>query len=465
MLPAHPASTHYLGQSASSEAFPTYDSAHQNSNGFTPRSLHWSNSSGSIAEGLHIANGEAWGNASRNGIPLNTNGSSASLNGSQGSYLHHQRDRSLSDMGPHSQATYRGLSLPPSDHSPQYSTEAYQHQAGTLYAVANEHQPITPLPPHFQFPTTTLRHSLPAQHPFQNQSPNAAISLETQPSLDGNAPPAPRSTLWFGDLEPWMDVEYFNQVCRMMGWENVVIKMPQVHSQLQGDSGHGPLQPNNPGYCFLTFPNQAHAMSVYSQLGQSAQPVTMPNSKRTFNVNWATLSTPIPPATLSNLPSKHSMEPAGYRAGSVGDSRNAEKERLGQASSAQFTGPGSLAVLNSFYPSSQNSNTPNPSPASRHQEYSIFVGDLAPETTNSDLIAVFRDPILGLRSDREPRFIRPFTSCKSAKIMVDPVLGVSKGYGFVRFSEEADQQRALIEMQGLYCLSRPSELLPNYHVS
>ncbi|KAJ7731481.1 hypothetical protein B0H14DRAFT_2409434, partial [Mycena olivaceomarginata] len=74
------------------------------------------------------------------------------------------------------------------------------------------------------------------------------------------------------------------------------------------------------------------------------------------------------------------------------------------------------------------------------KEYSIFVGDLAPETSNSDLVAVIH---------------LPFASCKSAKIMLDPVTGVSRGYGFVRFADEADQQRALIQMHGLYCLSRP----------
>ncbi|KAJ7871811.1 hypothetical protein B0H14DRAFT_201810 [Mycena olivaceomarginata] len=94
------------------------------------------------------------------------------------------------------------------------------------------------------------------------------------------------------------------------------------------------------------------------------------------------------------------------------------------------------------------------------KEYSIFVGDLAPETSNSDLVAVFRNPVLGLRNDRAPKFIRPFASCKSAKIMLDPVTGVSRGYGFVRFTDEADQQRALIEMHDLYCLSRPMRISP-----
>ena len=67
------------------------------------------------------------------------------------------------------------------------------------------------------------------------------------------------------------------------------------------------------------------------------------------------------------------------------------------------------------------------------KEYSIFVGDLATEVSNSDLVAMFRNPVLGLRNDREPRFIHPFLSCKSAKIMLDPVTGVSRGYGFVRY--------------------------------
>ncbi|KAJ7817069.1 hypothetical protein B0H13DRAFT_1518239, partial [Mycena leptocephala] len=56
--------------------------------------------------------------------------------------------------------------------------------------------------------------------------------------------------------------------------------------------------------------------------------------------------------------------------------------------------------------------------------------------------------------------IRPFASCKNAKIMLDPITGVSRGYGFMRFTDEGEQQRALIEMNGLYCLSRPMRIAP-----
>jgi len=46
----------------------------------------------------------------------------------------------------------------------------------------------------------------------------------------------------------------------------------------------------------------------------------------------------------------------------------------------------------------------------------------------------------------QSRFRLP--SCKSAKIMTDARTGQSRGYGFVRFSDESDRRWALGEMQG-----------------
>jgi RNA recognition motif-containing protein len=42
--------------------------------------------------------------------------------------------------------------------------------------------------------------------------------------------------------------------------------------------------------------------------------------------------------------------------------------------------------------------------------------------------------------------------------MTDPISGMSRGYGFVRFADEGDQQRALTEMQGVYCGNRPMRI-------
>lgn len=79
----------------------------------------------------------------------------------------------------------------------------------------------------------------------------------------------------------------------------------------------------------------------------------------------------------------------------------------------------------------------------RGPEFSIFVGDLGPEVNEYVLVSIFQNR---------------FPSCKSAKIMSDPISGLSRGYGFVRFSDEADQQRALTEMQGVYCGNRPMRI-------
>ena len=79
----------------------------------------------------------------------------------------------------------------------------------------------------------------------------------------------------------------------------------------------------------------------------------------------------------------------------------------------------------------------------RGPEHSIFVGDLGPEVNEYVLVSLFQNK---------------YPSCKSAKIMTDPISGMSRGYGFVRFSDEADQQNALQQMQGVYCGNRPMRI-------
>lgn len=79
----------------------------------------------------------------------------------------------------------------------------------------------------------------------------------------------------------------------------------------------------------------------------------------------------------------------------------------------------------------------------RGPEFSIFIGDLAPDVTEFALHQLFQSR---------------YPSCKSAKIMTDPVTNTSRGYGFVRFSDESEMLRALTEMQGFYCGSRPMRI-------
>ncbi|CCD23843.1 Nam8p NDAI_0C01820 [Naumovozyma dairenensis CBS 421] len=71
--------------------------------------------------------------------------------------------------------------------------------------------------------------------------------------------------------------------------------------------------------------------------------------------------------------------------------------------------------------------------------YSVFVGDLAANVTEGQLFDLF---------------ISRFQSTCHAKIVHDPVTRASKCYGFVKFNDLRDQQRALVEMQGIFLNGR-----------
>lgn len=72
-------------------------------------------------------------------------------------------------------------------------------------------------------------------------------------------------------------------------------------------------------------------------------------------------------------------------------------------------------------------------------EYSIFVGDLPQNINEQILLHTFKSK---------------YPSCTSVKIMVDQSTGNIKGYGFVKFLNEEEQKRSLIEMQGFVLLDR-----------
>lgn len=76
-------------------------------------------------------------------------------------------------------------------------------------------------------------------------------------------------------------------------------------------------------------------------------------------------------------------------------------------------------------------------------DLSIFVGDLAIDVTDAML---------------QETFASRFSSIKGAKVVIDSNTGRSKGYGFVRFSDENERTRAMTEMNGVYCSSRPMRI-------
>jgi RNA recognition motif-containing protein len=73
-------------------------------------------------------------------------------------------------------------------------------------------------------------------------------------------------------------------------------------------------------------------------------------------------------------------------------------------------------------------------------DFTIFVGDLAADVTDFMLQETFR---------------AHFPSVKGAKVVIDRLTGRTKGYGFVRFGDESEQLRAMTEMNGAFCSTRP----------
>ena len=76
-------------------------------------------------------------------------------------------------------------------------------------------------------------------------------------------------------------------------------------------------------------------------------------------------------------------------------------------------------------------------------DISVYVGDLDPNVTDSVLLDAFN---------------MYYKSIISANVIVDPITKISKKYGFVKFSSSEDAQRAILEMNGKYILSRPIKL-------
>ncbi|KAJ3004892.1 UNVERIFIED_CONTAM: tRNA selenocysteine 1-associated protein 1, partial [Siphonaria sp. JEL0065] len=170
-----------------------------------------------------------------------------------------------------------------------------------------------------------------------------------------------KTTLWMGELEPWMDENYIRQLWNSIG-ENVTVKM--IRDKMTGQSA---------GYCFVDFGNNTSAGRQLATLQGSM----IPGTNRVFRLNWAS-------------------------GGGLVDRR----ENIGQ-------------------------------------EFSIFVGDLGQEVNDIVLLNTFQ---------------ARYESVKSARVVLDPMTGMSRGYGFVKFASDLDSQRAMTEMNGQFCGSRPMRI-------
>lgn len=212
-----------------------------------------------------------------------------------------------------------------------------------------------------------------------------------------------------GELEPWVDENFIRSLWFGMG-EQVNVKM--IRDKFTG---------SNAGYCFVDFQTPEAAAKALALNGQM-----IPNSSRPFKLNWA---------SGGGLADRRYVDPTRqiklliYRVDPMSFDRQFD---LIESVKQDWRMLG--RVFKADLPDSRDDRGP---------EYSIFVGDLGPEVNEFALMSLFQNK---------------YPSCKSAKIMTDPITGLSRGYGFVRFTSEEEQQRALTEMQGVYCGNRPMRI-------
>ncbi|KAL9259938.1 Polyadenylate-binding protein RBP47C-like protein, partial [Drosera capensis] len=137
--------------------------------------------------------------------------------------------------------------------------------------------------------------------------------------------------------------------------------------------------------------------------------------------------------SIKVIRNKHTGAPEGYGFVEFDSHATAEKVLQSHAGTPMLHTPDQLYRLNWATFSTGEKRNGNGS------DLSIFVGDLAPDVTDSLL---------------HETFASKYFSVKAAKVVIDANTGRSKGYGFVRFGDENEKAQAMNEMNGVYCSSR-----------
>ena len=109
------------------------------------------------------------------------------------------------------------------------------------------------------------------------------------------------------------------------------------------------------------------------------------------------------------------------------ENKDQAKEALEQLNGKPMPKSNKVFKLNWASYNTNKNNVQNPN------EYSIYVCELDP-SVNEEILCNF--------------FKEKYNSVLSAKIIIDPSTKISKGYGFVKFSDKIESEKALNEMNG-----------------
>ncbi|KAJ1727203.1 hypothetical protein LPJ61_004699 [Coemansia biformis] len=289
--------------------------------------------------------------------------------------------------------------LSPAQHQHHHHHQQYQHPALQARLVSVDPALSAPDGRQSAMPTPALAMASPAQHYHLHAqhifAPVPTVAPAT-PMAAGLAP-GPAVQLWMGDVEPWMDDECIRRIWACLG-EQVAVKT--IRDRLTGASAN---------YCFIELSTHAEAERVLASYNGRAMPRPF---DRQFRLNWASSVVVGGPGSLVGGTLLAAAPPAVAYVSATSWAAPLDSG-LGAAAAAALSAPGATSA-----------DAP---------EFSLFVGDLAPEITDNQLAHEFRCR---------------YASVRTAKVVTDLVTLLPRGYGFVRFGDEGDHQRALVEMQG-----------------
>lgn len=263
-------------------------------------------------------------------------------------------------------------------------------------------------------------------------SPNAAIPLPPSATIEtSNEPPR---TLWMGDLDPSFDEITIQEIWQQLG-RRVFVKLIRAKKNLlipcSSTAATSSFNMAAPATAPAVAENVTNEGSPTSNESESSD--ALDNAQK-ININGVSF---IDPATT---PLHH----AGYCFVEFENQQDAQFAlSLNSTSLPNFISKSTNLPTN---PTGQRNFRLNWASGATLQssipsrpEFSLFVGDLSPTATEADLLSLFQ---------------QKFRSVKTVRVMTDPITGASRCFGFVRFGNEEERRRALVEMNGVWCQGR-----------
>ncbi|CAI1928427.1 hypothetical protein SEUBUCD650_0D04190 [Saccharomyces eubayanus] len=231
----------------------------------------------------------------------------------------------------------------------------------------------------------------------------------------------PPRTLWMGDLDPSFDEATIEQIWSRLN-KKVIVKLIRAKKNL--------LIP-----CSSTSSGNTNTKEESGENQQLASSSTdhLDNSQM-ININGVSF---IDPSTTQ-------LHHAGYCFVEFESQKDAQFAlSLNATPLPNFYSPTTNSQTNSTFKRTFRLNWASgatlQSSIPSTPEFSLFVGDLSPTATEADLLSLFQTR---------------FKSVKTVRVMTDPLTGSSRCFGFVRFGNEDERRRALIEMSGKWFQGR-----------